>query len=618
MSYEPGQKVGDYEVLEVLGAGGMGEVYKVRNVISDRVEAMKILLPDLAGQQELAGRFLREIKVLAGLEHPNIAALRTAQHVGNQLIMIMELVEGTTLAHRLRAGPFPEREAADFVSQVLFALSYAHGRGIVHRDIKPANMMLTRAGLVKLMDFGIARAAGDNKLTQTGSTLGSIYYMSPEQVQGQNLDARSDLYSLGVSLYELLTGLHPFEGDTGFTIMKGHIEGTFVPPRQVNAAISPALNDIVIRAMAKNPDERFQTADHFKGALDDVRQLLQTSAAPMAAVGLAGEKTTPSRAAIGTPAARPAAASVPPPQLSPDEVPTAPTMAVRAQTQAAPPPAPTPVPAAVPGSAAAMPAAPPATTAPGTTAPASQTVAASAAAAQTSGAIAPPPPSRSYRAFYIGLGSALTVLLIVLTAMKLPVFRGTPADSRPTATTPGPAQPTNTTPGATAAPGVAAPANAPSANPPADNATGGSPGSTGGHAVAAPSGASAAETAAAKRAREEAAAAKKEQEAAAAAAAAAAQAAAEEAARLFDEQENRFVHMAARAAAMKTSYETLRNQQASAGYSPDQTLTKAVSTMEQFLGRAEAALSAHDGASAKKYMDMAEPQIVLLERRFGR
>ncbi|HMD30629.1 MAG TPA: serine/threonine-protein kinase, partial [Candidatus Acidoferrales bacterium] len=165
MSYEPGQKVGDYEIVEVLGAVGMGEVYKVRNVISDRVEAMKVLLPDLASQQELAGRFLREIKVLGGLDHPNIALLRTAQHVGNQLIMVMELVEGTTLAHRLAAGAFPEREAVDFIIQILSALSYAHGRGIVHRDIKPANMMLTKAGVVKLMDFGIARAAGENKLT---------------------------------------------------------------------------------------------------------------------------------------------------------------------------------------------------------------------------------------------------------------------------------------------------------------------------------------------------------------------------------------------------------------------------------------------------------------------
>ena len=184
-------RIGDYEILGVLGTGGMGRVFKVRNTLSDRVEAMKILLPDLAGRQELADRFLREIKVLAALDHPNIAALRTALTVDNQLIMIMEYVEGETLAKRLERGPFPAAEATNYIDQALAALSYAHQRGVIHRDIKPSNMMLTPQGVLKLMDFGIARSASERELTTTGATLGSLYYMSPEQVSSiDRIDGR--------------------------------------------------------------------------------------------------------------------------------------------------------------------------------------------------------------------------------------------------------------------------------------------------------------------------------------------------------------------------------------------------------------------------------------------
>ena len=231
MNLEIGSTVGDYQVVGILGAGGMGQVYKVRNVISDRVEAMKVLLPDLVNQPDLADRFLREIKVQASLEHPNIAALHTAVRVENQLLMLMEFVEGVTLDQKLKDGPLPAAEAVNYIMQVLAALDYAHARGVVHRDIKPANMMLTPAGVVKLMDFGIARSSADHKLTQTGTTVGSLYYMSPEQIQGVTApDARSDLYSVGVSLYELVTGKRPFDGDSQFAIMSAHLQGTPVPP----------------------------------------------------------------------------------------------------------------------------------------------------------------------------------------------------------------------------------------------------------------------------------------------------------------------------------------------------------------------------------------------------
>ncbi|RPJ55995.1 MAG: serine/threonine protein kinase, partial [Acidobacteria bacterium] len=269
MSFENGSTVGDYQILGTLGAGGMGKVYKVRNVISDRIEAMKVLLPDLAGAADLADRFVREIKVQASLEHPNIASLHTALRVENQLVMLMEFVEGETLEERLkRGGPLPVPDAVRYISQVLAALSYAHQRGVIHRDIKPANMMLTGAGSVKLMDFGIAKAAADRRLTMTGTTMGSLYYMSPEQIKGeQTLDARSDLYSVGVSLYELGTGKRPLDVDSQCEIMSAHLQTNPVPPITVDPSLPQALNDVILVAVGKEAGKRFQTADAFRNAL---------------------------------------------------------------------------------------------------------------------------------------------------------------------------------------------------------------------------------------------------------------------------------------------------------------------------------------------------------------
>jgi len=264
-----GERIGDYEIVEVLGHGGMGQVYKVKNVLSERIEAMKVLLPNLEGDSDLAERFLREIKVQAAFDHPNIAKLYTALRSSNQLLMVMEFVEGTSLEKLLAKGPLLVGEAVDYARQVLDALEYAHGRGVVHRDIKPANLMRTSSGVVKLLDFGIAHMA-DSNLTQVGTTVGSLYYMSPEQVKGGPADPRSDLYSLGVVLYEMVTGKRPFLGDSASAIMAAHLQQTPVAPNDMVPWVLGPLNEIILMAVGKDPQARFQSAAAFRKALESV------------------------------------------------------------------------------------------------------------------------------------------------------------------------------------------------------------------------------------------------------------------------------------------------------------------------------------------------------------
>jgi serine/threonine protein kinase len=182
MTFEIGQTVGDYQILSILGRGGMGAVYRVRNTLTDREEAMKVVLPGVGATGELADRFLREIRIQASLQHPHIAAIRTAFRSAESVLMIMELIEGVSLDAKLRDGPLPLGEAFRITDDILSALSHAHARGIVHRDIKPSNILVTPRGAPKLTDFGIATAAGDTRITRSGMAIGSLAYMSPEQV----------------------------------------------------------------------------------------------------------------------------------------------------------------------------------------------------------------------------------------------------------------------------------------------------------------------------------------------------------------------------------------------------------------------------------------------------
>jgi serine/threonine protein kinase len=222
MSFNVGDIVGDYQILGVLGRGGMGTVYRVRNLLSHREEAMKIALPDVQSDSQAAERFLREIRVQASLRHPNIAELRTAVRVGDHALMILELIEGESVSAKLKLGPMPFEIAFRVIDDILDALAYAHQHGVVHRDIKPANIMVTSRGQTKLTDFGIARAASEDRITQTNVAVGSLHYMAPEQLRSNAMDERSDLYSLGVTFYEMLSGRLPVEGRTAYELMEAH------------------------------------------------------------------------------------------------------------------------------------------------------------------------------------------------------------------------------------------------------------------------------------------------------------------------------------------------------------------------------------------------------------
>ena len=232
----------------------------VRHVISQRVEALKLLRSD-RNRADLSDRFLREIRLLASLSHPHIARLNTAFQHEDQIAMVMEFIEGEDLYFKLHS-PWPKRamEGINYVRQVLSALVYAHARGVIHRDIKPSNIMITREGEAKLLDFGMAFQSADMSHTRPGYVLGSLHYMSPEQVRGERVDARSDLYSTGVTLYEILTGRRPFDGKTEYEVMTGHLREAPKRPAELNPSIPDNVSQAILRALAKDATQRFQTA----------------------------------------------------------------------------------------------------------------------------------------------------------------------------------------------------------------------------------------------------------------------------------------------------------------------------------------------------------------------
>lgn len=257
-----------YLIQERIGEGGMAVVYRAQDQRLRREVAVKVLREPYASDPEFVRRFRQEAHAAASLSHPHVAAVYDVGSDGDVDYIVMELLPGRTLRDVLREqGPLPPERAVEIAIQVARALQHAHERGLIHRDIKPQNILFTPDEQVKVADFGIARAFGGSSATETGTILGSVHYMSPEQVAGEPVGPPSDVYSLGVVLYEMLTGQRPYEGASPFEIAQKHLQGGFPPPQQVRPEIPPALAAIVQKAMARLPSHRFASAREMEQAL---------------------------------------------------------------------------------------------------------------------------------------------------------------------------------------------------------------------------------------------------------------------------------------------------------------------------------------------------------------
>ena len=288
---------GRYVLGTLLGRGGMAQVHQGLDLRLDRPVAVKQLSAHLAADPTAQTRFRREAQAAASLNHPAIASVFDTGEETDPVTgtvtpyIVMELVEGSTLRQVLNdSGPLPPARALLLAQGVLDALGHSHAAGIIHRDIKPANVMLTAAGAVKVMDFGIARAVDDTSmsLTQTATVIGTAQYLSPEQAAGRSVDLRSDLYSVGCLLFELLVGRPPFVGENSISIAYQQVREEPVPPSQLDPRMPPAVDAVVLKALAKDPDQRYQSAPEMKAALGRLLSDLDTSAVPPAAVPAAG------------------------------------------------------------------------------------------------------------------------------------------------------------------------------------------------------------------------------------------------------------------------------------------------------------------------------------------
>ncbi len=294
----PGARLDHYVIEQEIGAGGMGVVYKADDTLLDRVVALKVLPPRLYAQKDFLRRFSAEARLLARIQSPHVVTVHTLMEKDIGLVLVMEFLDGETLEQRIRReGPLSVKEAIDVFDEASLGVEDIHEMGIVHQDLKPANIFLTADGGVKLLDFGVAKLMNEPSAHQTGALLGTLLYISPEQIKGRQVDQRSDIYTLGITMFEAVTGRLPFERKTNYALMHAHVQESPPAPSKYQTEIPAELEKVILKAMAKEPERRFQTIQNFRKALlrhrrvrlPKLRSALPLLSAPMTAVAGAAD-----------------------------------------------------------------------------------------------------------------------------------------------------------------------------------------------------------------------------------------------------------------------------------------------------------------------------------------